>query len=65
MLRYLSRVRWQNWNTNDEVRRSYGVEKLDHRLTKLRLRWFGQVKCTDENSILRTAMELEVDGRRQ
>ena len=30
----------------------------------MRLRWFGCVKCRDENSILRRAMELEVEGRR-
>ena len=28
------------------------------------MRWFGHVKCRDENSILRRAMELEVEGRR-
>ena len=33
-------------------------------LRKTRLRWFGRVKCRDENSILRRAMELEVEGRR-
>ena len=32
------------------------------RLRKKRLRWFSQVK--HENSILRQAMELEVEGRR-
>ena len=30
----------------------------------MRLRWFGHVKHRDENSILRRAMELEVEGRR-
>ena len=30
----------------------------------MRLRWFGHVKCRDENSILRRAMELKVEGRR-
>ena len=28
------------------------------------VRWFGDVKPRDENSILRRAMELEVEGRR-
>ena len=28
------------------------------------LRWFGHVKGRDENSILRRAMELEVEDRR-
>ena len=30
----------------------------------MRLRWFGHVKPRDENSILRKAMELEVECRR-
>ena len=28
------------------------------------MRWFGHVKRKDKNSILRSAMELEVEGRR-
>ena len=28
------------------------------------MRWFGHVKCRNENSILRRVMELEVEGRR-
>mgnify|MGYP001793926713 CR=1 FL=1 len=48
-----------------QVRRSCGVENLNLRLGKTRLRWFGHVRLRDENSILRRAMELEeVKGRR-
>ena len=36
----------------------------EHRLRKMRLGWFGHVKCRDKNSILRRVMELEVEGRR-
>ena len=64
MLRYMSRVRWQDRITNEEVRRKCGVENLEHRLRKMWWRWFGHVKHRDENSILRRAMELEVEGRR-
>ena len=68
MLRYVSRVRWQGRITNEEVRRRCGVESLENRLRKIRLRWFGHVKCRDEKSIiadiLRRAMELNVEGRR-
>ena len=49
--------------TNEEIRRC-GVENLEHRLRKTRLGWFGLVKRRDENSILRRAMKLEVEGRR-
>ena len=40
------------------------MENLEHRLRRKRLKWFGHVKCRDKNSILRSVMELEVEGRR-
>ena len=40
------------------------MENLEHRLRKMRMKWFGHVKRRDENSILRRATELEVEGRR-
>ena len=40
------------------------MENLEQRLRKMRLRWFGHVKRRDENSILRRAMEREMEGRR-
>ena len=61
MLRYMSRVRWQDRFTNEEVRRRCGVENLEHRLRKLRLRWFRHVKCRDENSLLRS-WKCKVEG---
>ena len=50
---------------NEKVRRKHGVENLEHRLQKMKLRCFGHVKRTDENIILRRVMEPEVEGRRQ
>ena len=47
-----------------EFRRRCGVENLEHRLRKMRLRWFGYVKPRVKNSILRRVTELEVEGRR-
>ena len=63
MLRYMSRERWQDRIINDEDRRRCGVENLEHRLRKMRLRWFGHTKCRDENSVLRREMELKVEIR--
>ena len=45
MLRYMSRVRWWDRITNEEVRRKWGLENLEHRLRKMRLKWFGRVKA--------------------
>ena len=64
MLRYMLRVRWQGRITNEEVRRRCRVENLEQRLMKMRLRWISHVKRRNENSILRRAMELEVEGRK-
>ena len=64
MLRYMSIVRLQIRTSNEEVRRGFGVGNLEHNFKKMRLRWFGHVKCRDENSILRGVMELEVEGRK-
>ena len=61
----MSRVKWQDRITNEEARRRCGVENLEHRLRKMRLRWFGHVKRRDKNNILRRAMELEVEGKFQ
>ena len=39
----------------------------EHRLRKVRLKWFGHehsLEHRDENSILRRAMELKVEGRK-
>ena len=41
MLRCMSRVRWKDRITNEEVRRRCGVENLEHRFRKMRLRWFA------------------------
>ena len=60
----MSRVRWKNRITNEEVKRRCGLENLECRLRKMRLRWFGHVKRRDENNILRRVIELEVEGRR-
>ena len=35
--------------TNEEFRKSCGVENLEHRLREMRMRWFGHVKHRDEN----------------
>ena len=61
MLRYMSRVRCQGGITNEEVRGRCGMKNLEHRLRKMRLRWFGLIKRRDKNSILR---RMEVEGRR-
>ena len=60
----MSKVIWQDKIINEEARRKCGVENLEHRLRKTRLRWFGHLKLRDENSILSRVMELEMENKR-
>ena len=59
----MSRVRLLDI-TNENVRRRCWVENLEHRLRKMRLRYFGLIKRRDDNSLHSRAIELEVEGRR-
>ena len=63
MVRYMSRIRWQDRIFNQKKTDvAWRALKID--FWKMRLRCFGHVKCRDENSIIRRAMKLEVEGRR-
>ena len=54
----MSRVRWKDRITNEEVRRRCWVKNLEHRIRKMRLRWFGYVKHRNENSIVYLGQRL-------
>ena len=46
-------------------KKMWGGEALNiYRLKKMKLRWFGHVKRRDENSVLRKAIDLEMESRR-
>ena len=64
MLRYMTKVRWQDRVTNEEVRERCGVEDLKDRMRRTRLRWFGHVKRREENNILKRVYDLDIGGRR-
>ena len=59
-------MRWQDRVSNEEVQRRCGVEDLEDRLRRARLRWFGHVRRREEGHIhvWRRAVELEVVGKR-
>ena len=62
-MRYMSRVRWQDRITNEEVRRRCGVENLEHRLRKKRLRWFGHVKHRDDLNKIKINVEIHAKSK--
>ena len=64
MLRYMAKVRLQDRVSYEEVWRRCGVEDLEDRLRRARLRWFGHVRRREEGHILRRAVELEVEWER-
>ena len=47
-----------------EVLRRCGLEDIETRLRRNRLRWFGHVWRAGESSLISRVMELEVEGRR-
>ena len=47
MLRCMAKVRWQDRVSSEGVQRC-GVEDLEDRLRRARLRWFGHVKRREE-----------------
>ena len=64
MLRYVAKVRWQDRVSNEEVQRRCGVEDLEDRLSRARLRWFGHVRRREEGHILRVGGgRKETDGK--
>ena len=64
MLRYMTKVRWQDRITNEEIRERCGVEDLKDRMRRTRLRWFGHVKRREESNILKRVYDLDIGGRR-
>ena len=57
-------MRWQDRVSNEEVQRRCGVEDLEDRLRRVRLRCFGHVRRREEGHILIRPVELEVVGKR-
>jgi hypothetical protein len=50
--------------TNDDVRRRLGVAPIVAKMQEGRLRWYGHVVRSEEHSVVKTAMRLDVEGRR-
>ena len=61
---------WLRWDGKVEcqMRRSrrdaHGVEDLEDRLRRARLKWFGHVRRREKGQILRRTVELKVMGKR-
>uniref|UniRef100_A0A914WDC8 Reverse transcriptase domain-containing protein n=1 Tax=Plectus sambesii TaxID=2011161 RepID=A0A914WDC8_9BILA len=49
---------------NTDVRRLLGVAPIQEKLREARLRWFGHVMRSKDHSVAKTALNLQVEGRR-
>uniref|UniRef100_A0A8D8LKZ5 Craniofacial development protein 2 n=2 Tax=Cacopsylla melanoneura TaxID=428564 RepID=A0A8D8LKZ5_9HEMI len=49
---------------NENIRSMVGTEKLQNRIEKTRLRWYGHVKRMDDNRIAKKMLELKIEGVR-
>ena len=50
---------------NDDIRQEVGVIGIREKVQESRLRWYGHVQRMDDQSLVRWAMEMKVDGRRR
>lgn len=64
MLRWcLGLTRWDHV-MNTDVRKRMGIAPITDKMQEARLRWYGHVVQSDENSVVRTALRLSPQGRR-
>ncbi|EYC39252.1 hypothetical protein Y032_0666g1335 [Ancylostoma ceylanicum] len=49
---------------NDDVRSMFGVAPIVAKMRKTRLRWYGHVFRSNDNSVAKSAMNITVEGRR-
>ena len=64
MLRYMTKIKWEDRITNEELWRMCEVEDLKSVVRRNRLRWFGHVQRREDHHIIKRAMNYAVDGRR-
>jgi len=65
ILRYMSRVRWQDRISSKEVVQRRDLKMIQDKLRQTRLQWFGHVRRETEGGVLRLAEEMEVSGKRK
>jgi len=62
MLRYMSRVRWHDRISSEEVAKRCGLKMIQDKLRRKRLQWFGHVRRETEGGVFRLVEEIEVSG---
>jgi len=63
ILRYMARVRWQDWISSEEVAKRCDLKMTQHKLRQKRLQWFGHVRRETEGGVLRLVEDMEVSGK--
>ena len=64
MLRWILGVSLMERIESEEIRRRVGICKIVDKARESRLRWYGHVVRRDENSMIRKAHDMGVEGRR-
>ena len=65
MLRYISRVKWQDEVSSEEVAKRFGLGDILERTKQGKLQWFGHVRREGEEGVLRKVEKIQVIGNRQ
>ena len=65
MLRFIMGVTRKDKIRNDCIRSTVKVERLEMKMTKGRLRWYGHVMRTDQEYVGRKMMEMELPRKRR
>ncbi|ETN79661.1 hypothetical protein RB195_026346 [Necator americanus] len=65
MLRWTIGVTLKGKVSNDTVRSIFGVIPITEKMKEARLRWFGHVLRREKDSVVKTALKLDVSGVRE
>ena len=64
MLRWILGVSLMERIESDEIRKRVGICKITDKARESRLRWYGHVRRRDDDSLIRKAFDLGIEGRR-
>lgn len=64
MLRWSLRITRRDHVSNKDIRKRLGVAPIKEKMLESRLRWYGHVIRSDENSVAKTAMIIDPEGCR-
>ena len=64
MLRWIQGVSLREHKRNEKIREVAKVQPITTHLMQKRLRWYGHVRRRDDSHMIRTVLDMEVEGVR-